>query len=96
MPGSMELFKKIRPKDINLEIAISDKDQVLTYYMIDNPALNSFSKGLSIERDGIGRYIITDEIKTSGLVEVLDTYLPENTEIDFFVGRRRRIRFTSS
>ena len=85
MPGSMELFKKIRPKDINLEIAISDKKQVLTYYMFNDSALNGFSRELSTERNSKGKYRIIDEIKleASILMEVLDTYLPENTEVDF-------------
>jgi len=85
MPGSTKLFEKIRPKDINLEIAISDKKQVLTYYVFNDHALNGFSKGLSTERDEKGRYRIIDEIKmeTSTLAEVLDTYLPKNIEIDF-------------
>jgi FkbM family methyltransferase len=85
MPGSMKLFKKMRARDINLEIAISDKKQVLTYYCFNDPALNGFSKALSAERDGKGRYRIIDEIKmkTSTLAEVLDTYLPKGIEIDF-------------
>lgn len=85
MPGSMKIFKKIRLKDINLEIAISEKKQALTYYFFNDPALNGFSKKLSTERDGKGRYRIIDEIKikTSTLEQILDTYLPENIEIDF-------------
>lgn len=55
MPGGMRLFRKIRPKDINLEIAISDKKRVLTYYVFNDHALNGFSKGLPTERDEKGR-----------------------------------------
>jgi len=85
MPGSMEFFKKIRPKDINLEIAIFDKRQVLTYYMFNEPALNGFSKRLSAERDGKENIRIIDkvEMETSTLAEVLDVYLPQDAEIDF-------------
>ena len=85
MPGSIKIFKRIRPRDINLEIAISDKKQVLTYYVFNEPALNSFSKELSTERDGKGIYRIIDKIRmeTSTLAEVLDIYLPKNIEIDF-------------
>ena len=46
MPGSMKLFNKIRPRDINIEKAISDKKEVLTYYVFNDPALNGFSKKL--------------------------------------------------
>ena len=30
-PGSMNLFKKKRPRDINLEVAISDREEELTF-----------------------------------------------------------------
>ncbi|HIB94217.1 MAG TPA: SAM-dependent methyltransferase, partial [Candidatus Lambdaproteobacteria bacterium] len=49
-PGSMKIFQKFRPRDINLEIAISEKEQQLTYFMFNEPALNSFSKSLSDKR----------------------------------------------
>lgn len=85
MPGSMRLFRKLRPRDINLEIAISDSNHVLTYYMFNDPAANSFSKGLSEKRHRKEKYRIIDEIEIvpSPLSEALDTYLPENVEIDF-------------
>ena len=44
MPGSMEKFKEVRPEDINIEAAISDKDELLTYYIFNESALNTFSK----------------------------------------------------
>ena len=47
LPGSMKVFKKFRPRDTNLEIAISEKEQNLTYYMFNEPALNGFSKSIS-------------------------------------------------
>jgi len=85
MPGNMKLFRKMRPRDINLEIPVSDKKRELTYYMFNEPALNSFSKTLSIERDRKEEYKIVDEIKIEilTLAEVLNAYLPSNTRIDF-------------
>ena len=32
LPGSMKVFQKLRPHDINLELAVSEREQVLTYY----------------------------------------------------------------
>jgi FkbM family methyltransferase len=85
MPGSMELFNKLRPRDINIEKAISDKKETLTYYRFNVPAINSFSKELSVERNGVGNYRITSRLKieTITLEEVLDTYLPKGQGIDF-------------
>ena len=47
LPGSTRVFQKLRPRDINLEITISEKEQNLTYYMFNEPALNQFSKSIS-------------------------------------------------
>lgn len=84
-PGCMEIFRRIRPRDINLEFAISNKRRTLIYYCFNEPALNGFSKTLSIERNKKEEYKIIDEIKieTLTLAEVLDTYLPSDTTIDF-------------
>lgn len=44
-PGSMKLFNKIRNRDINLEIGVSDEAGSLTYYLIDKGStMNTFSK----------------------------------------------------
>lgn len=85
MPGSMDLFNKMRPRDINIESAISDSREVLTYYAFNEPALNGFSKELSFERSQIKPYkiIFEREIQTVPLSEVLDRYLPDNQTIDF-------------
>lgn len=84
-PGSMQSFRKVRPRDINLETAISNKKEVLTYYNFNQPALNGFSEQISEERNGSGWYRIISKTKivTSTLCEILDTYLPSNTPIDF-------------
>lgn len=85
MPNSMKVFNKIRPRDINLEIPISDKKEILTYYMFNEPALNGFSKELTEKRDGLREYnvIATKDIQVFTLETVLDDYLPKNQVIDF-------------
>ena len=86
MPGSMESFNKVRPRDINIEQPISDEQQTLTYYAFNEPALNGFSKSLSHSRDGKTGYnvIFKKELETKTLDSVLDAYLPNDIkEIDF-------------
>lgn len=85
MPGSMKLFKKLRPEDINIEAAISDLSEELTYYMFNDPALNGFSELVSTTRDRLRGYKIVDRkvIKTQKLSDVLEAYLPEGQTIDF-------------
>ena len=85
MPGSMKLFDKVRSRDINIEKPIFDKKQTLTYYSFNEPALNSFSKKLSNERNGKNGYFIksSQSIKATTLEHILDKNLAKNQEIDF-------------
>ena len=85
MPNSMSLFNKIRPRDINLEIPVSDKKQKLKYYMFNESALNGFSKELAEKRaDKNGYKIISiKDIETSTLEEILEKHLLYGQEIDF-------------
>jgi len=85
MPNSMSLFDKIRPRDINLEVPISEKKQKLKYYMFNEPALNGFSKELAEKRDGKNHYKIISEkeMETSTLEEIFKNHLPYGQEIDF-------------
>jgi FkbM family methyltransferase len=85
MPDSMKAFKKVRPRDINLEVPISDKKQVLTYYAFSEPALNGFSKEISEHRADLEhlKLLFTKEIETITLEEILDQYLPKGQSIDF-------------
>lgn len=84
-PKSIKLFHKIRKRDINLNIPVSDKPDVLKYYMFNEPALNGFSKELSTQRNGQGNYVILNELelKTQRLDEILAEHLPQNQTIDF-------------
>ena len=84
-PNSMQLFNEIRPNDINLELAVSDKEESLIYYLFNEPALNSFDKELSFQRIKIEHYSIIEEkqIRTMPLENILNEYLQSNQEIDF-------------
>ena len=90
MPGSKELFDKERPKDINLEIAVSDVDESSTYYLLDDPGVkNSGRSGfLSEERVNFlsqsqgSRVSASKEINKHRLGQILDQHLPAGKEID--------------
>ena len=83
LPGSMKIFKKIRPRDINLEIAVSHKEQELTYYMFNEPALNSFSKTIAMQHQN-DHYKIEKMIKVPSLPlsKILTNHLPKRQAID--------------
>ena len=44
MPSSMDLFKRYRPRDINLEFGVAKKKGIMKYYIFNDPALNSFQR----------------------------------------------------
>jgi hypothetical protein len=85
MPGSMKLFKKVRPLDINLEIPVSDVDGVLKYYIFNETALNTLSEEEANKKSQIAGYFIKEivELQTQRLDSILDKNLPKNQRIDF-------------
>ena len=86
MPGSMSLFNKVRPRDINLEVGIGERQGKLDYFLFNEPALNGLSKDLSLKRNEADTaYRIKSVIKVDvlPLQQVLDNYLPAGQVIDF-------------
>lgn len=85
MPGSMKMFNKIRPFDTNIEAPVSDKVEELTYYIFNEPALNTFSEEEATKKNNLGNYRITRAIKlkTLTLETILDMHLKHGQKIDF-------------
>ncbi len=84
MPGSMAQFNKIRPNDINIEKGIGLKKDKLTFYQFNESALNTFSKKEAFSKNKDGYKIIKSNlVEVDTLENILDKYMPLNTEIDF-------------
>lgn len=84
MPNSMKLFDKVRPRDINLEIAIAKENKKMEYYIFNEPALNGFSKNISKSRHAKGHYKIIRKtnIVTHSLSGILKKYVTGDRAID--------------
>ncbi len=83
-PGTKILFESVRPKDITIEAGVSREKSELTYYMFNEPALNTFDQKLANERAADIYYIIDQaKIDCFPLSELLDSYLPPNQSISF-------------
>lgn len=84
-PGGMDMFRMYRSGDKNIELAISNSNKKINYYIFDEPALNGFSEKISIERDKNTKYKIKNITKLTPqkLSFVLDKYLPKGKQIDF-------------
>jgi FkbM family methyltransferase len=85
MPGSMKPFKKLRSGDINIECPISDKQEELTYFAFNEPALNTFSEEEASKKNGVDGYYIINKQKlvTQPLSVILTDHLKENQAVDF-------------
>lgn len=86
MPGSMRAFNTFRPRDINLEQAVSEIARTLDFYIFNEPALNGFNARLSHERDlsaDAFKILETKKLQTRRLDSILNEYLPEKQSIDF-------------
>ena len=73
-PGSMSEFRKSRPKDINLECAVSNDCRERLFYVYNEPALNGIDCDRTSEFDG-SRFKLLEKIpvQTYTLKSILDT-----------------------
>lgn len=84
-PDCTEAFKLERKRDINLQLGISDYAGTLTYYVFNDPALNSFDPDLTAARVASTpfRVVGKKEIEVERLEVILKKYLPIGQKIDF-------------
>jgi FkbM family methyltransferase len=86
MPDSMLPFKSLRPEDINLEVGVSNQNEdVLKYYIFNEPALNTFSEEVAKEKDGLYTYKVTNvvEVPVKKLEVILNEHVLPHQKIDF-------------
>jgi len=84
MPGSMVKFKKIRPRDVNLEVAIAANEKEMTFFSFSDPAINTFDEKLAALRVKQNYSLINKEkIKAMPLQKILKDNLPKDINIDF-------------
>lgn len=84
-PGSMRIFKRLRRRDINLELAVSSQEGELTYYCWGVPnVMNTTSREAAdaVVRGG-GQEPQKLIIKARRLEQILDEHLPKGQAIDF-------------
>ena len=75
-PILFEAFEKNREKDKNLNIGISNSEDVLDFYVISSPTLNTFSKEEAINYEKEGNFKIKDikKIKVNTLQNVINEF----------------------
>jgi len=86
LPGTVESFRKWRPRDLAIESGIAGHPGHLRYYRFNDPALNTFDETLARERDGLREYRIIDEVAVPVVTikSLLDEHLPDGRAMDFW------------
>jgi FkbM family methyltransferase len=79
----MDQFRRLRPRDTNIEAGVTFAPQELTFHVFKEQGLNTFDEHLAAQHMDNGRLLVkTLVIATVPLVELLDQYVPHNTQID--------------
>lgn len=83
-PYSIELFRRQRPKDINLASGVAENSGEITYWAFSDPAVNTFS-GDEAQR-WLGKPWIKllgkEKVRVAPLKEILRRHLPAGMGID--------------
>ena len=86
LPGSMEVFNLLRPRDINVEACVDAvPGRTLEFFLFDSPALNTVSRKDAdrVIQTGAGHLAASQTLSTTTLDELLDRHLPPGQRIDF-------------
>jgi len=84
-PQSIELFKKYRKEDVNLQLGISEKKEMKTYYNFSYSGANTFDKEFAKAKTekSWNTLLSKEQIECLPLSEILDMHLtPNNKKID--------------
>jgi FkbM family methyltransferase len=82
-PGSMRRFATHRPRDINLEIGVGRERSSATFFVFNEPALNTFDEGLARARSHAPWQITAKvPVEVMPLREILARHLRDGRRID--------------
>lgn len=85
LPGTKKLFEHYRPRDITIEIGVSDVPGSLTYWSFEEPAYKTFEQDLAEERSTteVSRLVEKKSIQALPLRDILSDYIHGSQPIDF-------------
>jgi hypothetical protein len=86
MPGSMKFFRRLRQRDVNLEIPLGKDGELVKYYEFEDKALNGFESQNLKNKDQSkpqNKLKKIHELQARSLKEVLLIHLPIKQEIDY-------------
>jgi FkbM family methyltransferase len=78
LPGSMRLFRRFRPDDVNLELGVSEQPGQLEFFVFAEPALNTFDAALAGSRRAEGwAFVGKTVVECLPLATIIDKHLPQ-------------------
>ena len=80
MPGSMKVFHRIRPRDINLELPISDSEETLQYHIFETSFFNSFAPEPEVLKNE--KLLEVKDLNSTSLAKVFEEHVGSKV-IDF-------------
>jgi FkbM family methyltransferase len=85
LPGSMQRFERLRPRDINLERCLgTTAGERVPFFMFEQPALNTCDEASAERARASGaRLLGTHTLVTVTLQQCLDAHVPRTQPIDF-------------
>ena len=85
-PDAIKLFRTRRPRDVNLQLGVSDEAGLLEYFVFEEPAINTFDPALARSRIAATPYRLleTVAVPVEPLGKILARHIPPGREIDFF------------
>lgn len=85
LPAAVDLFNRVRPKDINLQLGVASSNRPMIFYQFNDPAYSTFDRAVAerVQRSCPGiRLKGIQEIEVMRLDEILTCHLPEEKKID--------------
>ena len=83
VPGMKPIFDKFRSEDINLQIGVSKKAEVIKYYNFKEKAYNTFSEELGLLYQKVTNLESIILVETKPLSEIIEDNIPSLTSIDY-------------
>jgi len=82
-PGSMDAFRRTRPRDRNVEAAVAGAARTVHFFVFDDSAMNTFDPA-AVERATAAGYRVVEEreLRATTLAELLHEHLP-GSRVDF-------------
>ena len=85
LPDAIHLFSRSRPKDINLNLGVSEHGGSLDYFMFNEPSHNTFDPKVAGEVQSTSkdtRLLKVIKVDTLPLQKILEQYMPAGKHID--------------